>query len=152
MTDFYEMTIPQIKVYAEENNIDINGIRTKAEMIAKISGFNATVSTGYEKGDNVIESRSIQLEQRKPMPSTINSEDNVISSRAAERSFQKIERNESKVDNKVALYSTKNIHWIGIGHISKGYNIVTKEDAEKWLTRTGIRKASPQEVATYYGK
>ena len=31
-------------------------------------------------------------------------------------------------------------------------NIVSKEAAEKWLKREGIRKATPEEVATYYGK
>jgi hypothetical protein len=44
------------------------------------------------------------------------------------------------------------MRWTGVGALVKGYNIVTKEAAEKWLTRQGVRKASAEEVATYYGK
>ena len=53
---------------------------------------------------------------------------------------------------KVALYSNGNITWSGVGSLEKGYNIVTKEAAEKWLTRKTVREASPQEVARHYGK
>ena len=43
------------------------------------------------------------------------------------------------------------MRWQGFGTITKGYNIVSEEAAEKWLTRKGIREATAQEVATYYG-
>jgi hypothetical protein len=41
--------------------------------------------------------------------------------------------------------------WSVVGRINKGYNIVTKEAAEKWLSRKGVREATPEEVATHYG-
>lgn len=53
---------------------------------------------------------------------------------------------------KVALWSDKNIRWAGVGSLTKGYNIVKKEDAEIWLKRQGIREATPEEIATYYSK
>lgn len=49
--------------------------------------------------------------------------------------------------HKVALFSTKNVSWPGVGAVSKGYNFVTKEQASQWLTRSHIREATPEEVA-----
>lgn len=51
----------------------------------------------------------------------------------------------------VAIYSERNLRWSNVGEISKGYNIVTKEQAEKWLTRKHVREATPEEVASEYG-
>jgi hypothetical protein len=51
----------------------------------------------------------------------------------------------------VAIYSDRNVSWIGVGKVSKGYNIVTKEQAEKWLTRNHVREATPEEVASQFG-
>lgn len=56
------------------------------------------------------------------------------------------------VDDKVALFSERNIFWNGVGEVVKGYNIVTKEVSEKWLTHSKVRIATPQEVAKHYGK
>ena len=61
------------------------------------------------------------------------------------------EKKEDKTE-KVALYSTRNIHWNGIGALSVGYNIVSKEASEKMITHKAVRIASPQKVASYYGK
>jgi hypothetical protein len=51
----------------------------------------------------------------------------------------------------VAIYSDRNVSWNGVGKIEKGYNIVTKENAAKWLTRRHVREATPEEVASEYG-
>ncbi|MBM3910144.1 MAG: hypothetical protein FJ356_00670 [Thaumarchaeota archaeon] len=53
---------------------------------------------------------------------------------------------------RVALYSEKNLHWNGVGDLERGYNIVSKEDSEKWLFRKDVRIATPDEVAKFYGK
>lgn len=58
----------------------------------------------------------------------------------------------SKSGKTVAVYSTRNISWNGVGIINCGYNIVAKEDSEKWLTHKSVRLATPEEVASYYGK
>lgn len=50
-----------------------------------------------------------------------------------------------------AIYSSKNLFWGDLGSINEGYNIVTKEDSEKWLTRKEVRIATPEEVASYFG-
>jgi len=54
--------------------------------------------------------------------------------------------------NKIALYSDRNIHMDNLGSLKVGYNIVSKEASEKWLTHRLVRIASPEEVASYYAK
>jgi hypothetical protein len=54
--------------------------------------------------------------------------------------------------NKVALHSQKNLHMDNLGALKVGYNIVSKEASEKWLTHRLVRVASPEELAAYYGK
>jgi len=51
----------------------------------------------------------------------------------------------------VALYSDRNVSWNGVGKLEKGYNIVSKEQAARWLTRNHVREATPEEVASEYG-
>jgi hypothetical protein len=55
-------------------------------------------------------------------------------------------------EEKVALYSTKNVTWAEVGKVYRGYNIVSKSAADKWLTRDHIRVATPDEVAREFGK
>jgi len=53
--------------------------------------------------------------------------------------------------DKVAIHSTKSVRWEEVGSISKGYNIVTKAQADKWLTRGHVRIATPEEVKKAFG-
>jgi hypothetical protein len=59
---------------------------------------------------------------------------------------------DKNLTNKVALYSERNIHMDSLGALSVGYNIVSKEASEKWLTHRLVRIAQPEEVASYYAK
>ena len=54
--------------------------------------------------------------------------------------------------DKVAIYSTRNVCWSGIGKVIKGYNIVSKEKAEAWLTRDHARLATEEELVKEFGK
>lgn len=56
------------------------------------------------------------------------------------------------VAEKVAIYSIRNLYWDQVGEIISGYNIVSKEASEKWLTHKAVRLATPEELASYYGK
>ena len=54
--------------------------------------------------------------------------------------------------DKVAIYSTKNVRWEDAGGaVYKGVNIVTKDQADKWLTRNHVRTATPEEVQKVLG-
>lgn len=58
---------------------------------------------------------------------------------------------EKKVET-VAVFSTRNVTWTGVGKVYRGYNIVEKAAAEKWLTRDHVRLATPDEVKQEFGK
>jgi hypothetical protein len=68
-----------------------------------------------------------------------------------EKAKAKLEPTPVITEEKVAIFSTKNVSWEGVGKVNKGYNIVTKELADKWLTRSHVRTATPKEVAEEYG-
>ena len=53
---------------------------------------------------------------------------------------------------KVAIYSLRNLSWVGVGALTEGYNIVTKEAADQWVTNKSVRAATPEEVKRAYGK
>jgi hypothetical protein len=55
-------------------------------------------------------------------------------------------------EDTVALHSTKNVTWPGVGKVYTGYNVVDKAAADQWLTRSHIRVATPDEVAKAFGK
>jgi hypothetical protein len=59
----------------------------------------------------------------------------------------KAEKPEVAEVEKVALYSSRNVSWDGVGKVKRGYNIMTKDKADKWLTRDHTRLATPEEVA-----
>ncbi len=64
----------------------------------------------------------------------------------------KAAKNKGKETEKVAVFSEKNLHWNGVGELERGYNILSKEDSEKWLVRRDVRVATPDEVAKFYRK
>ena len=57
---------------------------------------------------------------------------------------------EKDPNEKIAVYSDRNISWDEVGKLTKGYNFVTREASEKWLRLRGVRKATPEEVATHF--
>jgi hypothetical protein len=60
-------------------------------------------------------------------------------------------KTETDLSGKVAIHSTKSVRWEEVGSVSKGYNIVTKAQADKWLTRSHVRTATPEEVKKAFG-
>jgi hypothetical protein len=76
----------------------------------------------------------------------------VIASWTPKENIEKTEKKETTTPDKIAIFSERNIFWNGVGEVVKGYNIVTKEVSEKWLTHRSVRTATPQEVAKHYGK
>jgi hypothetical protein len=132
---------PVIKEKVTESVAKENPVIEKVKIQEATVAENNKVITGPKKVKPV---RSSNMQAKS---------DNTLGSRAADNAFKKIIVEEKpKDDNKVALWSNKNIRWTGIGSLSKGYNIVTKEASEKWLNKDGIRSATPEEVATYFGK
>jgi hypothetical protein len=57
-----------------------------------------------------------------------------------------------KKEETVAIKSTKNVSWSEVGKVYVGINIVSKSAADKWLTRSHVSLATPEEVAKEFGK
>jgi 3-oxoacyl-ACP reductase-like protein len=74
-----------------------------------------------------------------------------IGSMAADGGKKKVKSEVEDLSEKVAIHSTKSVRWEQVGAISKGYNIVTKAQADKWLTRGHVRIATPEEVKKAFG-
>ncbi len=101
-----------------------------------------------EERNDVISSDKIAT---SPNLSVTSNEENVIGSASAEK--KEIAKPQlAKEKDAVAVHSTRNVTWSGVGKVYRGYNIVTKEASEKWLTRDHIRIATPEEVARDFGK
>lgn len=62
----------------------------------------------------------------------------------------RIVEKQNKNQEKVAVYSSKNLFKYGIGELKIGYNIVTKEASEFWTTHQAVRAVTPEEVANAY--
>ena len=77
-------------------------------------------------------------------------ETGAIGSMAADGPSKKI-KPEVNSSEKVAIHSTRSVRWEEAGTLSKGYNIVTKAQADKWLTRSHVRIATPEEVKKAFG-
>jgi ATP phosphoribosyltransferase len=123
MEELAEKNITQLKAYARKNNIDLFGTNTKIEMLEVIASF-------------VGERPKPKVKKEKPI--------------AVEAVVE--EKEVVDMTDKVALYSTRNIHWGNIGALKVGYNIVSKEASEKMVTHKAVRIATPEELASYYGK
>jgi hypothetical protein len=101
-----------------------------------------------EERDGVISS---DKSATSPNVSVVSNEENVIGSGSADKK-ESAKPQAAKEKDTVAIYSTRNVNWSGVGQVSKGYNIVTKQSADKWTTRDHIRIATPEEVARDFGK
>ncbi len=55
-------------------------------------------------------------------------------------------------DNKVALFSSRNLTWGQLGKLYRGYTIVDVESASQWLSHSAVRVATPEEVAKEFSK
>jgi hypothetical protein len=109
---------------------------------------NKSVEASETEDANVISSENVAT---SPNVSVVSNEDNVIGSGSANKK-ESAKPKVTKEKESVALYSTRNVTWSGVGQVSRGYNIVTKEASEKWLKRDHIRIATPEEVARDFGK
>jgi hypothetical protein len=101
--------------------------------------------------DSIISSKTADSKTPKKPALTLVS-DGVIGSGKADLSKKEKPVSSKKEQDKVALFSTKNVFWDGYGHLNRGYNIVSKTKAEAWLTRNHVRLATPEEIANAFGK
>lgn len=99
--------------------------------------------------DNVISSPKRTRANREPSASS--TANNTVASNIPAAKASKKSVSQEAQEEKVAVHSSKNVTWSGVGKVYRGYNIVSKEAAEKWLTRSHIRLATPEEIAQEFG-
>jgi hypothetical protein len=87
---------------------------------------------------------------QEPVQALGFTETGAIGSMAADGPSKTI-NSEVNLSGKVALFSTKSVRWEEVGTLNRGYNIVTQKQADKWLTRSHVRIATPEEVKKAFG-
>lgn len=125
-----------------DENIDLDS--QSAEDITKIE------EPTLVKEDEIVKSPKKDDE----VPSLVPVNDGVI---GAGKINKKDEAKPAKVAPKkdsvktVALFASRNVSWQGLGKLLKGYNFVSAEAADKWLTLDTVRLVSPEEIKTNLG-
>lgn len=144
-----EAVIPQELV--EKYEAVVEELTKKAEAEPEVKAVEEPVAV--EEPKNVITSGSQRSGKKVEEVAGLTSITGGVIGTGTVKVKQKPAKVASKTsDDKVAIHSTKNVTWSGVGKVYRGYNIVTQEVANKWLTRDHIRPATPEEVAQEFGK
>ena len=134
-----------------ETNVDSEIINS--EDIEKVKKGNTKEAETVAEDANVITGPKKATAKKSVKQSSVGDvRDGIIGSKKAHDFAKKSASvNEDSLSEKVAIHSTHNTNWTGVGKVKKGYNIVSKEASEKWLTRKHVRLATPEEVASEFG-
>jgi hypothetical protein len=127
-----ETTVENIEVVVDDVavNLEVTSGTTKAGIETNTNGVIA--SPAKKKG--------------KPAPS-IAVVNGAIGSPGAGRKDPVKQVTEPKTKKEtVAIFSTRNVFWEGVGEVKRGYNFVSPEKATLWQKRPHIRLATPQEI------
>lgn len=126
---------------------------TKVEEVAEELGISATIAedtTTVEENNVIGSTENITKEELKS--SVVGLKSGAIGSGSADRPAKKSNPKAEPKAETVAIHSTRNVTWNEVGKVYRGYNIVSKSAADKWLTRDHTRLATPEEVAREFGK
>ncbi|MEY4332267.1 MAG: hypothetical protein RLZZ196_1005 [Bacteroidota bacterium] len=127
--------------------------QTAVEQVAEELNVTATISAPEEPkpAENIITAPSFGGNSDVPGMGLVA--EGVIGSTSVTPKKQEEKSNKKKVkEETVAIFSTRNVSWPEVGKVYRGYNIVSKSAADKWLTRDHIRIATPEEVAREFGR
>jgi hypothetical protein len=135
----------------EKYKLENNQQSTNVEAVAQENNVEASVSEVPESSD-AITTADLSASSSDTVQAEGSIDNGVIGVTATPRPVkQAVEASPTKSKKTVAIYSTKNVSWSSVGKVYRGYNIVTPEQAEKWLTRSHVRLATPEEVAKEFG-
>jgi DNA-binding protein H-NS len=107
-----------------------------------------------EEIEDVVEESTaiVSLVESEEKPGLAYVENGVLGSTKVKPSAPKpVVKKAQKKEETVAIYSSRNVTWNGVGKVYIGYNIVSKAVAEQWLKRDHTRLATPEEVAKEFG-
>lgn len=145
-----EAVIPADKV--EEVAAVIEEPKTNVEEVAEDLGVVTSEPVVVEETENVISSPKADKAPKPKKPSLAPVANGVLGSSSAEKKEKVVAQPQADESEKVAIFSTRNVSWTGVGKVVTGYNIVKESEAKKWLTRSHVRLATPDEVAKEFGK
>ena len=150
----------ELEVLLDDDSENIEEI--KEELTVKDNSKDAKESKTEKVSDKV---ENVKIEEAKPQPQAIVAPepaaetpglayvaDGVLGSTKVAKPEPKPAAKKAAKKDTVAVHSTRNVTWNGVGKVYTGYNIVTKEAADQWLKRDHIRLATPEEVAREYGQ
>lgn len=127
-------------------------VKTASEEVAEELNISASITEVPETvAKNVIGSAKPKGKRKPALGSVNNGAIGASSVEVKEGPKKTTKLKEEPAAEKVAVFSTKNVTWNGVGKVYRGYNIVTKDQADKWLNRDHIRLATPEEVAKEFG-
>lgn len=127
-------------------------VETKVEEVAAANNIEASVSEVSESSD-AITTNDLGRSASDTVQAVGSIVNGVIGVAETPRPVKNAApASKKKASKTVAVFSTKNVSWSGVGKIYRGYNIVTQEQADKWLTRDHVRIATPEEVAKEFGR
>lgn len=136
MAKISNKSLDELREMARELGLDPNGLR-KAQLVEAVE----------TKANSVIGSDAFKSDAPAD-PNIVSDSSGIVSSNATSN---KPGPEKDPSIGKVAVYSEKNLYWAEVGKINLGYNFVTKEAAEKWVTHRAVREATPEEVANHFG-
>jgi hypothetical protein len=119
----------------------------RAERAAAEAAANSVV----EVAEAVVEAPAYQAPEEVQALGSVA--EGVIGATTAPKAPEKIKTPKTrKEEETVAIKSTRNVSWPEVGKVYVGINIVPKSIADKWLTRSHVSPATPEEVAREFGK
>ncbi len=126
--------------------------QTAVEQVAEELNVTATISSPEENkpAENVITTPTFGGNSDVPGMGLVA--EGVIGSTSVAPKKPEAKSKQKAKEETVAIYSTRNVSWPEVGKVYRGYNIVTKSAADKWLTRDHVRIATPEEVAQEFGR
>jgi YbbR domain-containing protein len=112
------------------------------EKLTQVEKTANELGISVSKIEAVVEDDAVITVPKKKSKPKVSVEPETVGTINEEEKPKKIESKK----NKVALYSSRNVFWEGVGEVKRGYNFVTEEQADKWLTRIHIRLVTPEEI------
>lgn len=129
---------------------------TKSQEVAEELDIKATIKEENDdkvaEENNVIGSKTTGSKGKKKKSALTPNASGVISSGSVVEEPKKSAAPKKPKKERIAVFSTKNVTWSGVGKVYRGYNIVTQEQADRWVTRDHIRLATPEEIAQEFGE
>lgn len=124
------------------------------ELAAALSDAKPVAAEAPKEDPTVITGKSAPKAKVETQKSLAPVGDGAIGSTTVEKPkpAKKAAPKPAQAEETVAIFSTRNVVWSGVGKVSRGYNIVSKSASESWLKRDHIRLATPEEVAKEYNK